>query len=106
VLNRPSVNWHHRESELNRNPQARSALGRILRGWREDKGLSQEAFARQADLDRTYVGSVERGETNLSFEGVWQFLHALGHSWADLGAMLDREPALRMRPHTRTTRRG
>jgi transcriptional regulator with XRE-family HTH domain len=81
-------------------------LGRILRGWREENALSQEAFAREADLDRTYVGSVERGETNLSFEGVWQFLHALGRSWADLGAALDREPTLRARPRTRTARRG
>jgi hypothetical protein len=55
---------------------------------------------------RTYVGAVERGETNLSFEGVWQFLHALGRSWSELGHALDREPALKARPSTRGTNKS
>ena len=86
---------------MNRNPQVRSALGRIFREWREQRSLSQEAFARRAEFDRTYVGSVERGETNLSFEGIWRFLHSLGHSWAELGSELDRDPAFKQKPRTR-----
>ena len=40
-------------------------LGRRVRKFRERKGISQEELAHQADLDRTYIGGVERGERNL-----------------------------------------
>ena len=40
-------------------------LGLRLRKFRDRKGISQEELAHQADLDRTYVGGVERGERNL-----------------------------------------
>lgn len=46
-------------------------LGRNLRAYRKARGMSQEAFA--ADVlgpHRTYVGSVERGERNLSLKSV------------------------------------
>ena len=86
---------------MNRNPNARKALGRVLRSWREEKGVSQEKFAHLADFDRTYVGAVERGTKNLSFEGLWQFLRALDRTWTDLGRALDREPVLRAKPVTR-----
>ncbi len=89
---------------MNRNPAARQALGAILREWRLERGFSQEKLAHRADVDRTYVGAVERGETNLSFEGTWQFLHALGRSWTELGQRLDREPALRGKPRSRSSR--
>jgi transcriptional regulator with XRE-family HTH domain len=41
-------------------------LGNNIRGIRESKGFSQEGFAHQVDLDRTYIGGVERGERNLA----------------------------------------
>lgn len=40
-------------------------LGLRVRKFREQAGVSQEDLAHQADLDRTYVGGVERGERNL-----------------------------------------
>jgi transcriptional regulator with XRE-family HTH domain len=42
------------------------AVGRALRSMREHAGLSQEEFAQLAGLHRTYVGSVERGERNIT----------------------------------------
>jgi transcriptional regulator with XRE-family HTH domain len=87
---------------VNRNPAARKALGRVLRTFREARGLTQERLAHLADVDRTYIGSVERGERNPSFENLWFLLHALKVSWADLGEALDRQPALRTRPNTRS----
>lgn len=86
---------------MNRNPEGRRALGAVLRQFRDARGLSQQALALEADVDRTYVGAVERGEQNVSFENLWQLLAALGVPWAELGRALDAEPVLRGRPRTR-----
>jgi transcriptional regulator with XRE-family HTH domain len=45
-------------------------VGRFLRGYREELGLSQEAFADHLGKHRTYVGAMERGERNLSLGSV------------------------------------
>ena len=42
------------------------ALGAAIRRARTEVGLSQEALAVEADVDRSYMGGVERGEHNLS----------------------------------------
>lgn len=41
-------------------------LGQQIRELRKSKGFSQEDFAGEVGLDRTYMGSVERGERNLA----------------------------------------
>ena len=43
-----------------------SRLGQAIRKHRQAKGWSQEELAFQAELDRTYIGSVERGERNIA----------------------------------------
>ena len=43
-----------------------SRLGQAIRQHRKAKGWSQEELAFQAELDRTYIGSVERGERNIA----------------------------------------
>jgi transcriptional regulator with XRE-family HTH domain len=42
-------------------------LGDQIREARKAKGLSQEQLALQAEIDRSYVGGIERGERNVSF---------------------------------------
>jgi len=42
-------------------------LGERIRRARRKAGLSQEELAFHADIDRSYMGGVERGERNLSF---------------------------------------
>lgn len=41
-------------------------IGERIRELRIEKGYSQEAFAHEVGLDRTYMGSVERGERNIA----------------------------------------
>jgi transcriptional regulator with XRE-family HTH domain len=45
-------------------------VGRNLRAYREDKGLSQEAFADELGVHRTYMGGIERGERNLTLKSL------------------------------------
>ena len=68
-----------------------SILGIVLRDFRKRRNLSQETLAEIADLHRTYIGSVERGERNPSFLSLTRFLHALEISWVDFGEALNRK---------------
>jgi len=45
-------------------------FGVRLRKLRKAKGYSQEGFALECGLDRSYVGAVERGERNLSLRTI------------------------------------
>lgn len=53
------------------------ALGEAIRRARTGVGLSQEALAVDADLDRSYVGGIERGEHNLTVMNVVKIAGAL-----------------------------
>ena len=52
-------------------------LGAAIRRARAGVGLSQEALAADADLDRSYVGGIERGEHNLTVMSVIKIAGAL-----------------------------
>lgn len=69
----------------------RFTLGSVLRAFREKRGLSQEALAAVAKLHRTYIGGVERGERNPSFESISRILYSLEVTWTDLGRAMDHE---------------
>ena len=55
----------------------RHLYGERLRQIRLEKGVSQEALAAAADLHRTYVSSVERGERNVSIVNIARLAAAL-----------------------------
>ncbi len=46
------------------------AVGRSLRRYRQERGLSQEVFADLVGVHRTYMGGLERGERNLTLRSV------------------------------------
>ena len=56
----------------------KASFGRRVRELRTKLGLSQEALALACDLDRTYVGGVERGERNISLLNIQKIADALG----------------------------
>jgi len=60
------------------------ALGGVIRERRKELGLSQEALAGEAALDRTYVGGLERGERNPTLRVLWRLSAALQLSPGDL----------------------
>lgn len=55
-------------------------LAANLRAFREEKSLSQEDFADICGLHRTYVGSVERGERNVTLSTLEVFASVMGVS--------------------------
>ncbi len=55
-----------------------------VRLTRESLGISQEQLAELAELHRTYIGSVERGERNISLQNVERLARALKASPCDL----------------------
>jgi transcriptional regulator with XRE-family HTH domain len=59
-------------------------FGRRLRELRTKAGFSQEAFADQCDLDRTYISGIERGRRNVSLRNIENIAKALGISIRDL----------------------
>ena len=52
-------------------------LGKKIRSKRKELGLSQEALAAEAELDRAYVGKIERGEKNITVAKLLQISDAL-----------------------------
>ena len=66
-------------------------LGRGIRRVRLAAGYTQEALALAAGLDRSYVGSVERGERNISFLNLLLLARALNTEVASFLIELNRE---------------
>jgi transcriptional regulator with XRE-family HTH domain len=66
------------------NTQLLEELGSRIREHRKALGLTQEALAARADIDRSYIGGVERGERNLTFTVLCEICLALGCDVATL----------------------
>jgi transcriptional regulator with XRE-family HTH domain len=62
----------------------RKRLGSNLKRLREAKGLSQEKFAFEARVHRTYVSDLERGARNPTISIVDKLAQALGVTASDL----------------------
>lgn len=59
-------------------------FGKRMKELRKQKGLSQEKLALLCELDRSYVGSVERGERNISLINIHKIAMALNVNTTEL----------------------
>ena len=71
-------------------------LGQRIKKLRKDQGYSQEAFADKCGVHRTFMGTVERGESNLSFKNIHKVTTTLGISLSTL--FQDIEPRDQIQP--------
>ncbi|PAL19793.1 helix-turn-helix domain-containing protein [Sphingopyxis sp. GW247-27LB] len=58
----------------------RSTVATNVRRYRLARGLSQQDFAHEIEMDRTYYGGVERGERNVSIDNIERIATGLGIS--------------------------
>lgn len=75
-----------------------TAFGRRVRELRNALGVSQEALADRAGLHRTYLGSLERGERNVSLENICRLAGVLGVTPAELMQGIPSVPPKLTRP--------
>ena len=73
-------------------PTSLEILGQRIREMRIAKGLTQEDLAHESDIDRSYIGGVERGERNLSFDKLCEIAQALDCDVATLTNNLPKSP--------------
>ena len=59
------------------------SFGNKIRELRKSRGLSQESLADLAELDRSYIGGVERGDRNISLNNIQKLSIALNVNIAD-----------------------
>lgn len=64
--------------------EQQAAFGKVIRELRKEKGLSQEAFADLAGIDRSYMGHIERGEKNITLSKIYQLSAALNVSVSEI----------------------
>ena len=62
----------------------RIRFGKALRQRRQKLGVSQEAFADMCQLDRTYIGGIERGERNVALVNIEKIAKTLRLTIAEL----------------------
>ena len=69
---------------------AHAGFGRAIRDFRRQRGVSQEQLGFDSDLHRTYIGGIERGERNPSFQNIVRIAEALGVAPSELMAAAER----------------
>lgn len=71
-------------SELRKKEEVQNRFGKRLAELRASKDITQEKFAFELDVDRTYISYIERGKRNPSLYMLWKIAKALGVSFSEL----------------------
>ena len=74
------------KAELQR---VRKLLGERIRLLRKERGYSQEEFAHECEIHRTYMGDVERGERNIALDNMTKISKTLGIQLSELFAGIE-----------------
>lgn len=69
----------------------RQKIGNRIKRVRESKGISQKDLAYEADLDRSYIASIETGKRNVSLINLEKIAKALQITLSELFNELDDE---------------
>ena len=69
-------------------PDILERFGQRVRELRVKRGWSQDQFAHECGMDRTYMGGIERGERNLALRNIERIANALGVTISHLMAGL------------------
>ena len=64
-------------------------FGNAVRRLRLERGYTQEGFAAKAKINRSYMGQIERGEINITIEGVERIAIGLGIKVGELMSEVD-----------------
>lgn len=66
-------------------------FGAMVRAYRMERGLSQETSADACEIDRSYMGGVERGERNLALVNIVRIVQALNMEPSEFFRGLDKD---------------
>ncbi len=69
----------------------RTKIGLRIKELRKSNGLSQEQLALKAEIDRTYMASVENGKRNVAIVNIEKIIAALGESFESFFKGFDKE---------------
>ncbi|MCL4871517.1 MAG: helix-turn-helix transcriptional regulator [Anaerolineae bacterium] len=67
------------------------AFAKVLRNLRHEKNFSQEAFAFEVGIHRTYVSQLERGLKSPSLKTIQKISQVLGVNLSELMALVEIE---------------
>lgn len=59
-------------------------LGDVLKSFREEAGMTQEALAFEAEVDRTYISQLERNKKSPTLDVLFRLCEAMGVKASEL----------------------
>lgn len=80
---------HNQQSNTFNPMDIRTKIGLRIKELRKAKGLSQEQLALKAEIDRTYMASVENGKRNIAIVNIEKIIVALDTTFKDFFSVLD-----------------